>query len=790
MSILETKNIHKISVRDLIEICLPRGDLGGGYVSRTRALDGIREHTRIQGQRPPSYEKEVPVSARVNSGRCELEIFGRVDGIFESEDPIRIEEIKTCRCPAGQLAADPSPLHMAQVKCYGHMIAEERGLDAVCLQLTYIRVGTRDAAENRASYTAEELKVFFDGLTAVYLQMLSDRMDWERVRNESIRETAFPYKDFRKSQRLLAESVYKVIKHEKILFARAPTGTGKTIATLFPAIKSLGLGQVDKLFYLTAKTVGRTVALKAVEDLKTAGLKLKTVVLTAKQKICFMSDESCDMEACPYALGYYAKLSDAMGDIRLYHTFDRDRVELLAKKYALCPFELSLDISLFCDLIICDLNYCFDPRVYLKRYFDSGGQKISFLIDEAHNLHDRLRSMYSASLLKSEVLKTQQLIREAIPGLSKSLVAVNKQMAKIRQECHGNRMGYFQSEQIPEDLFSELRTFAGKADLWLDSHREETDIRSGLLDFYFQVNAFLIISGYFDSNYTFYGEPVGENDCAVRLFCLDPSPIFSDLICRGRSAILFSATLFPIDFHREMLFNDSIQPYSIVLPSPFPKENFRLFLHPGIETRYRTRHLYYRRIAELICGVLSARKGNYLICFPSYAFLNTVADLVKESDLYSTIQAQYPNMTEPDRQAFLDEFTPDSQIAGFVVMGGIFGEGIDLTGNRLIGAVIIGPGVPQVCPERDLIKRYYDHEDQNGFFNSYQMPGFNRVMQAAGRVIRTDTDTGVVVLVDERFNRPDYRNLFPLEWEDFCVVDDTPDLTSRLDDFWQEKGLI
>jgi len=778
------KKTFKISVKDIIGLCFKQGDLGSGYLSRTRALEGIREHTRIQGLRPESYKKEVPVSICLNHRDFDLKIIGRVDGIFESEDSIIVEEIKTCQHQAQQMADNPSSLHLAQLKCYGHMIAEQRHLDSICLQLTYVRIGTQTSAENKADYTAAELKIFFNSLANRYIQILLDQINWQRIRNDSIKDLVFPYEHFRTSQRQLAETVYKIIKNKKILFAKAPTGTGKTIATLFPSIKSLGLGYIDKIFYLTAKTIGRTVAFKALEDLKAVGLKLKSIVLTAKQKICFVSDESCDMETCPYALNYFGKLSDAMPDISLHDTFDQALVETLAQKYELCPFELSLDISLICDVIICDLNYCFDPRVYLKRYFDHGKQKITFLIDEAHNLHDRLRSMYSAALYKKDVLKTQKLIREEIPDLSKSLVAINKTMIKMRRQCKNDPAHFFQADEIAENFLSEIRTFSRKADRWLDKHNDDTDMRKGLLELFFQANIFMIIAGYFDTNYKFYVQSMGGNDLIVRLFCMDPSPIFSDLIKRGQSCTLFSATLSPFDFHCQMLFSETIQPYSIDLPSPFPKENFGLFLHRGVKTSYRERPRYYSKIATLICDVITSKKGNYMIYLPSYAFLNSITQLIDKSDIDNDILIQYPNMSESERQEFLDAFSFGDPVAGFVVMGGIFGEGIDLTGDQLIGAVIVSPGIPQICPERNLIKNYYDQLDHTGFYKSYQMPGFNRVMQAAGRVIRTDKDKGVVVLAGERFNRRDYRVLFPSEWQEVCVVSDTRDLKTSLNKFW------
>lgn len=783
---MSTAKPHRISVKNLIDICLRQGDLSSGYVSRTRALDGIREHIRQQNMRPENYQKEVPVSLLIEKDPVTLEIFGRIDGVQESEEETIIEEIKTCVIPAHEKAQKPSPMHLAQLKCYGHMFAVQKKLDSVILQLTYVRVGSQTTADIKKVCTAKELALFFNGLVAIYIKILQDQSRWQALRNRSIDQLKFPYPSLRDGQRQLSESVYKVIKNKRILFARAPTGVGKTIAALFPAIKSLGLAQIEKIFYLTAKTIGRTVALKALDDMRKAGLKIKSVVITAKQKSCLVSDETCDMETCPYAAGYYGKLSLAMPKLIQLDLFDPKTIENLARTYELCPFELSLDISLICDVIICDLNYCFDPRVYLKRYFDHGRPNAAFLIDEAHNLTDRLRSMYSADLLKSDILSLQRAVRDIAPDMATSLVAVNKEMLKLRRECVDADRQFLTFDELCEPLMRKIRTFAGLADLWLDRHREESPVRSQLLDFYFQTSIFLVISGFFDNNYNFMVERSGQHDVIARIFCMDPSPIFCDLIKRCRSGIFFSATLSPVDYHQQMLFNEKIEPFSIVLPSPFPQENLGLFLHKGIQTTYKKRHLFYQAIADLIRQTICLKKGNYLVYFPSYAFMHAVVDLINEDDLETDIQIQQPRMTEDERQDFLDAFLCDRPITGFAVMGGIFGEGIDLTGDRLIGAVIISAGVPQVCPEQELIRSYFDDADGNGFLKSYQIPGFNRVMQAAGRVIRTDTDKGIVVLVDERFNRDDYRYLFPLEWQDIETVASTSQLTGQISRFWRQ----
>lgn len=781
------KVTFKISVKDLIEINHKKGDLSRGYVSRTRALDGIREHTRIQSLRPAHYKKEVPVSLMIERSAFDLKIFGRIDGIFESEDLMVVEEIKTCQNSPERFANEPAWLHLAQLKCYGYMILKEKKLKKIDLLLTYVQVNSKKTAENKKTYSADELKDFFEHLINRYTAILQNMANWNRVRNNSIENLPFPYENFREGQRDLAEAVYKIIKNEKILFARAPTGTGKTIATLFPAIKSIGLKQVDKIFYLTAKTIGRTVAVKALNDMRKNGLRLKSVVLTAKQKICLVSDDSCDMETCPYAQDYYGKLYAAMAEVHKYDAFDQDLIETLGQKYQICPFELSLDISKICDVIICDLNYCFDPRVYLKRFFDQNNTKFTFLIDEAHNLPDRLRSMYSAQILKTDVLKTQRIIRKKIPALSKSLTLLNRSMLGMKKDCIAQESVFLEFNQIQEAFLSQIRDFAVKADVWLDRN-PESEIRSDLLEFYFTASIFITISTFFDANYKFFIERIGENDLCVRLFCMDPSPVFSTLMKRSRSCILFSATLSPVEYYQDILFNDTINPFSIVLPSPFPAANLGLFLYSAIKTTYRERDRYYGAVAGLVRDIVNSKKGNYIIYFPSYAYMNTIVEIMKIKDIpVPDIIVQKRHMTESDKQAFLDSFTHESSVTGFAVMGGIFGEGIDLDGKKLIGAVIVSVGIPQIGPERDLIKGYYDALDNSGFFKSYQMPGFNRVMQAAGRVIRTQTDKGVVILVDARFTRPEYTSLFPLEWQRFSIIRSAQNLRTGLREFWDQK---
>ncbi len=829
------KEIFRVSVRDLAAGNDQKGDLTQAFVSRTRSLDGIREHARIQALRPKGYEKEVPVSLRVDHDLFFLDIFGRIDGMMVTGDRVLVEEIKTTRQDPDLLCQHPLAAHKDQLKCYGHMVVTEKKIEIIDLKLTYVHPLSKKMCEQKKRYTARDLKIFFDKMVGAYIAKIETRTSWALVRNQSIKHLKFPYEDFREGQRDLAEAVYKIIKNEKILFARAPTGTGKTIATLFPAVKSLGMGQIDKIFYLTAKTLGRTVAAKALKDIGRSGARLKSVILTAKQKICFMPDSICDMDTCPYAQSYYTKLNQAMIEVKKHELFDQSLIETIGQTYQICPFELSLDISLVCDVIVCDLNYAFDPRVYLKRYFEQDNYKITFLIDEAHNLPDRLRSMYSADLLKSDILKTQKLVRDISPDLSSALIQMNKEISRLKtreldkngadpisdpvsklapQAVQGwvsnsaHDPNFKQLTKMPPPYMAAIEKFTITADLWLDKHPKSPN-RAEIVDFYFKAAAFLTIAKLFDSHYRFFIERTDDRDINTRLFCMDPSQIFSRIIQRSTSAILFSATFFPTAYYQAILFGtqetprgdrnnepkppnlkvpEKIIPYSIVLPSPFPKENFKLLIHRGIQTTYRARQQSFAQVAEVITQTVQAKAGNYMIFFPSYAYMNHVVTILEQEGQLGDIQVQAPQMSEPEREAFLHQFTLDSRVTGFAVMGGIFGEGIDLEGRRLIGVIVVGVGLPQICPEQDQIRAYYEGCNQDGFFNAYQMPGFNRVMQATGRLIRTERDQGVVVLIDQRFTRKEYKDLFPDEWHPYESISNCLELKDKLKLFWKHEN--
>ncbi|MFN8456419.1 MAG: ATP-dependent DNA helicase [Anaerolineae bacterium] len=608
---------------------------------------------------------------------------------------------------------------------------------------------------------------------------------WQERRDGSIRQLDFPYAAYRTGQRDLAVTVYRTIQKKEQLFVQAPTGIGKTIATLFPAVKAIGTGLIAKIFYLTAKTPGRLVAEQALGDMRRAGLHVKSVTLTAKEKVCFCTATGGEPEECPFARNYYGKVKTALAETYEIEAFTRPVIAELAQRYEVCPFEFSLDLALWADCIIGDYNYVFDPSVYLRRFFDNVVEPYLFLIDEAHNLPDRARAMYSAELNKQTVLDLKKSLKPHLPDLVKTLNGINQVLLAQRQRCDEHDPPVLVEQDQPEALLKALRRFTHQAEGWL-ALNEKTTFRPNLLDFYFQVNTYLrTADAFFGPGYISYFEKQGQGNLTAKLFCLDPAPFLAATLERSRAAVFFSGTLLPLEYFDRVLTGSTTHP-RLVLRSPFLSEHLALLIHNGVSTRYTQRANSYEAVAALIEEVCAAQPGNYLIFFPSYAYLAAVAELVRERWPGWQLLIQERGMSEASRDAFLTRFSvPDTgTLLGFAVMGGIFGEGIDLVGERLIGAIIVGVGLPQLSLERDLLKTYFTENDHNGFAYAYQYPGLNRVMQAAGRVIRTEQDRGVILLIDERLTQPRYTRLFPPEWEHFQVVQNLDNLQKRLRQFW------
>jgi len=793
---MQTKPVHQnevsqpqsVSVRSLVEFVLQSGNLtSGGFQRRDRAQAGTQAHKQVQRSRPDGYETEVEIACLVEEADPPLKVRGRIDGLYASKVPVIIEEIKTTTLSLDLVSEDHNPLHWAQAQCYAFMYARQNNLSEVIIHLTYYHLDSRKEKTFERHFTRTELETFFGDLIAPYLDWFRKIYAWRVRRDHSIAQLEFPYKEYRPGQRDMAVAVYRTIRANDRSYIQSPTGVGKTIATLFPAVKALGLGLAEKIFYLTAKTSGRLVAEKALDDMRQSNLYLRSVTLTAKEKICFCPPVNCDPEVCVFARGYFDKVKQALEELDQHQAFTRPVIEELAQKYEICPFEFSLDLALWMDCIICDYNYVFDPRVYLHRFFDLNIVPYIFLVDEAHNLPDRARAMYSAELEKETVLKLQRTLKLHVPALAKKLGAINKVLLEKRKTCQREGKDALIEHELPETLIKAIREFSHKAEDWLVLN-QAAEFRQELLEFYFLCSNYLRTTEYFDTFYISYFERVGQSDLRAKLFCLDPAPMLAVPLERSQATIFFSATLLPMDYFMKLLTGAADHP-SRIFQSPFPQQNVCLLIHNKISTKYAQRADSYAAIAEAIETVVSTYVGNYLVYFPSYVYLNEVMDRLKERLPVRQLLIQERGMTEEARDAFLSQFSSANEetLVGFAVMGGVFGEGIDLVGERLVGVVVVGVGIPQLGLERDLIKEYFDHQMDNGFAYAYQYPGFNRVLQATGRVIRSETDRGIIVLIDERFTHARYRQLFPSHWRGNQVVHNSKEMKDKLARFWSRK---
>jgi len=806
MSVAAGKPGHTISVRDLVEFVLQTGDLGGGreFVGSDRALAGFRGHQKIQRSRPTGYLTELPVEHTVETDEFTLQIRGRIDGLLIMSGQVLLEEIKTVQGTWDQ-AADP--LHWAQAKFYAFMHAREHALKELVLQLVYLELPAGKVTEFRQTCSFGELSDFFATTTAVYVDWLRERHHWCQARDAAIGALLFPFPAYRPGQRELAVAAYRVLAHGGRLFLAAPTGIGKTISVLFPAVKALGGGKLERIFYLTARTVGRAIAEKALADLRRAGLKLRAVTLTAKDKVCVREGHPCDPLTCPLALGYYDRAKPAIREALEREEITRAVLEAVGQEHQVCPFELSLDVSVWADAVICDYNHVFDPQVYLRRHFAEDGGAHGFLIDEAHNLVDRAREMFSAELDGREIFDVKRSAQRGAPRCARALAKLHTAMRKLgaataaRSEVfeasdpavelnlfpapaarpRPEPAGVTLSHAFPDALREPLETALAEAESWL-ARNQPAEFREALLALFFRLHAFRRTAETYDERFVTLSE--NEPHGKVRLFCLDPAVLLRQALARGKAAVFFSPTLTPVDYYRALLGGAPEDPV-LQLSSPFPPDNLAVLIQDRIQTQLKGRAESLGDVVAAIEILVAGRPGNYLVYFPSYQYLNDALQLFQTRRPSIPVLVQRPRMTEPEREAFLAAFRaePGQTLVGFAVLGGIFGEGIDLAGECLIGAVIVGVGLPQLCVERDLIRDYFQAQNAAGFDYDYTFPGMNRVLQAVGRVIRSDTDRGGVLLIDARFNETRYRRLFPAWWK-FLRIRQAAALAEAVSRFW------
>ena len=773
----------KISVRNLVEFILRGGDIDnrhGGLIDKEAMQLGSKLHRKIQGQMGASYRAEVALKHSADCGNYVITVEGRADGILSEDGKVTVDEIKGIYKDLA-LLKEPLDIHLAQAKCYAYIYGYQEELENIQVQMTYCNLETEDIRRFVREYSFEELEHWFCALVEEYRKWCEYQISWKAIRQESIREVEFPF-PYRNGQKDLATAVYRTIWHRKKLFIQAPTGVGKTISAIFPAVKAVGEGLGEKIFYLTAKTITRTVAAEAFTLLKNRGLRYKVVTLTAKEKICACDEMDCNPEHCPFAKGHYDRINDAVYDmVTNYSDFSRDALLAQSEKWQVCPFELSLDVSLWVDAVICDYNYVFDPRARLKRFFGEGMKRdYIFLIDEAHNLVERGREMYSAALLKEDFMELRKEVKSYSKKLNGWLGKCNRIMLDWKREC--------ETYEILENMgnFSiVLMNLCGEIEEFLEGEVNQK-VREQVLDLYFSVRSFLDVYDKWDENYVAYTELQDDGKFKVKLYCVDTAVNLQECMDRGRSTIFFSATLLPVDYYIRLLSKDK-DDYAIYASSPFDVSRKEVLIGADVSSKYTKRSLSeYQKMASYIQIAIEQRKGNYMTFFPSYKMMEEVADCFEKiKEEKTVVLRQSSGMREREREEFLEAFerTEEAGQVGFCVMGGIFGEGIDLKHDRLIGVIIVGTGLPQVCNEREILKNYYDVKQEDGFAYAYQYPGMNKVLQSAGRVIRTQEDEGVILLLDDRFLQQKYREMFPREWQNYMVCN-LRNIGDKIKDFW------
>lgn len=756
--IMDKVNIRE-SVRNLVEFCLKKGDIDNRFSGSARATEGIRAHQKLQDDNEKiykNYEKEVYLTYKFEMDRSIINIEGRADGIIIEQDKIIIEEIKSTY--KGFVYIDDSnEVHWAQAKVYALIYGKQNELNDIYIRLSYMQLETSEIKSFEKRFTIEELEQFTLELLKEYEKFSLLIFEQKNARNNSIKSLNFPFEKYREGQRKLVNISYQTIKEKEMLFAQAPTGIGKTISTIFPSVKALGEGIGEKIIYLTAKTINRQVAEETFEKLRQGGLKLKSIMITAKEKICTNEIFDCNPEKCIYAKDYYGKVKEVI--LHILENEDRISSEILqkyAEKYKVCSFELSLDLSIYCDGIICDYNYIFDPRASLDRILESKGNIV--LIDEAHNLIDRSRNMYSASLCKSQILNCKKMTKGKLNKIHSILGKINGFFVDLRNECDHKSVEWFYEEDSPKELIKYLQLYLKESEeILVRGNRFEG--YEEILQLYFDINSFTSTMQLYDENYRTCIEKASQ-ELKLTLFCVNPSKNLKQYLEKCYSVIFFSATISPIKYYVSMLGGHD-ETYRLKLPSPFKKDNLKVYVSP-INIRYTYRQKTLQTVKNKICDFISEKVGNYMVFAPSYAYMELLYDEVEKSGIEGfELIKQKQNMNEEEKSEVLRSFKISNNLLMFCVLGGMFSEGIDLPGEQLIGSIIIGVGYPMIDIKNEIIKDFYK---ENGYDYAYVFPGINKIQQAVGRVIRTESDTGRVMLIDDRYITNKYKVLLPNEW--------------------------
>ena len=811
-------NELQISVSELVSLAYPAGDIHAGGMGAPRVSASMRV-ALVEALSESQVETEVSLSASFlreeitsqeggeafsetdsdASLQYTIVLSGDADAIVRSEGG---EDVIYHLMPTGGYDRNGTfrTRHRAQAKAIAALYCIAANVGSVELCEVTSAGGSSRLLLERAFFKKEMLTGVLMDLLSRVRSSFDFLVKHKTVTVPKAGEVYFPYKGLRDGQEELIRAVYRAMRRGHRLFAQAPTGIGKTISTLYPAVKAIGDGHIDKVFYLTAKASTRHEAFMAAGRLFHAGARLRTCVITAKEQVCLCKNEAhagdrCNPYDCPYADGYYERSAPAiLSLLSRQHGFTRTCIEETAREYEVCPYELSLDLSEKCDIIICDYNYIFDPVVYFRRYFGSERTfdgKYAFLIDEGHNLADRARDMYSISLHSKHAAALLERLPEECAAVRTALKALTEAFDGLKTLCsdtlsidaEGFERGFWMGREVPAAIEAAIEKSFSACKEWMRGASRHPMYRE-ILSFAQELRLYRRLRDYYDEKFLTMVRVLHGN-IELRLFCLDPSEVIHECLSRAHSSVIFSATLTPQDYFTD-LFGGGRRSQYLSLPSPFPRENLCVAVCDAVSTRFETRQQSYRAIASLIAASVSKKNGNYIVYFPSYAYLEDVFKIF--SGRYPMVETivQRRGMSVSEREAFLNAFLDDGRLrVGFCVLGGSFSEGVDLPGSRLIGTVIVGVGLAGLSEEGNILRDYYENKCEAGYDYAYTFPGMNRVLQAAGRVIRTENDRGIVVLIDDRYATPTYRRLFPLHWENVQYAGNSRSLAEITRRFWE-----
>ncbi len=769
--------VHAVNVRTLAETYYEGGDLFSDFNRLERMQEGLKAHVATQAVYPPEYRAEVPVRLECEVSGVKLIVQGRVDGLILADGACTVEEIKTTRMNPTAISADDYPVHWAQAQIYAHILCETENIQVATVRLLYVNLSGARSAFTRA-FTRERLNELFYTYAAVYAERLARADDWKSVSLPSMRALDFPFDTYREGQREMAARAYLAIRDKRKIIVEAPTGIGKTAAALFPALKALGEEKIETIFFLTARTTGRKSAEDALSYMRERGLNARSVTISAKKKQCPMPEVRCSPEICPYARGYFDRQHKAIEESWQEQSLKSERIQEIADKYGLCPFELSLALAETAEVVICDYNYVFDPMVRLRRFFDRRGS-YALLIDEAHNLEARARDMYSAEIKADEI----SALRREVGKIDGKDCELYKALTTLYRTLDKPETPELRCE-LPLKVLDAAKEFS---DVAKDFFSRDCPYHSKLIEMYFGIMTFIRASGEFDDKtHKTMITPEGKRS-NVKLWCWSPTDMLTANMKRMQGVILFSATLTPITHYARMLGLDlDSGDQALTLRSPFPEENL-FTARVNVSTKYRSREDTAATVARAIHDLAVSKTGNYLACFPSHAYLNSIADIFRTAYPDVRVHVQGRNMSEGERSSYISEFSEarSESMVAFVAMGGVFSEGIDLPGDKLIGAAIVGVGLPQLCFEREALKALYDEESENGYATAYVYPGIGKCLQAAGRVIRTETDRGAVLFIDDRYFQKEYARLLPKNYKLRSLSPN--EIAPSIQEFWKGK---